>query len=113
MDGEFSGVAYAHASADPKETLLGEDKIDLVLLTKLDKTLSLPERKKRAKAILHCDQADAADESDESDANPGDSGDGEKERKSQATVLVEMVIFIATVFVAYVYVWRRGGLEWD
>jgi NADH-quinone oxidoreductase subunit A len=27
--------------------------------------------------------------------------------------LVEMVIFIATVFVAYVYVWRRGGLEWD
>lgn len=27
--------------------------------------------------------------------------------------LVEMVIFLATVFVAYVYVWRRGGLEWD
>ena len=27
--------------------------------------------------------------------------------------LVEMVIFIVTVFVAYVYVWRRGGLEWD
>jgi NADH-quinone oxidoreductase subunit A len=27
--------------------------------------------------------------------------------------LVEMVIFIATVFVAYAYVWRRGGLEWD
>ena len=27
--------------------------------------------------------------------------------------LVEMVIFIATVFVAFVYVWRRGGLEWD
>ena len=27
--------------------------------------------------------------------------------------LVEMVIFIATVFVAYIYVWRRGGLEWD
>ena len=27
--------------------------------------------------------------------------------------LVEMVIFIATVFVAYTYVWRRGGLEWD
>jgi NADH-quinone oxidoreductase subunit A len=24
-----------------------------------------------------------------------------------------MVIFIATVFVAYTYVWRRGGLEWD
>jgi NADH-quinone oxidoreductase subunit A len=27
--------------------------------------------------------------------------------------LVEMVLFIATVFVAYAYVWRRGGLEWD
>ncbi len=27
--------------------------------------------------------------------------------------LVEMVIFIATVFVAYVYVLRRGGLDWD
>ena len=27
--------------------------------------------------------------------------------------LVEMVVFIATVFVAYAYVWRRGGLEWD
>jgi NADH-quinone oxidoreductase subunit A len=27
--------------------------------------------------------------------------------------LVEMVLFIATVFVAYAYVWRRGGLEWE
>jgi len=27
--------------------------------------------------------------------------------------LVEMLLFIATVFVAYAYVWRRGGLEWD
>ena len=27
--------------------------------------------------------------------------------------LVEMLIFMATVFVAYGYVWRRGGLEWD
>jgi NADH-quinone oxidoreductase subunit A len=27
--------------------------------------------------------------------------------------LIEMVIFIATVFIAYAYVWRRGGLEWD
>ena len=26
---------------------------------------------------------------------------------------VEMVLFIGTVFVAYAYVWRRGGLEWD
>ena len=27
--------------------------------------------------------------------------------------LVEMVLFILTVFVAYAYVWKRGGLEWD
>ena len=27
--------------------------------------------------------------------------------------LIEMVLFIATIFVAYAYVWRRGGLEWD
>jgi len=27
--------------------------------------------------------------------------------------LVEMAIFIGLVFVAYVYVWRKGGLEWD
>ncbi|MCB0905999.1 MAG: NADH-quinone oxidoreductase subunit A [Nocardioidaceae bacterium] len=27
--------------------------------------------------------------------------------------LVEMFIFIVTVFVAYAYVWRRGGLDWD
>ena len=27
--------------------------------------------------------------------------------------LVEMALFMATVFVAYAYVWRRGGLEWD
>jgi NADH-quinone oxidoreductase subunit A len=27
--------------------------------------------------------------------------------------LVEMVLFILTLAVAYVYVWRRGGLEWD
>ncbi|MGH8836464.1 MAG: NADH-quinone oxidoreductase subunit A [Actinomycetes bacterium] len=27
--------------------------------------------------------------------------------------LVEMVLFILTVLVAYLYVWRRGGLEWD
>jgi NADH-quinone oxidoreductase subunit A len=26
--------------------------------------------------------------------------------------LVEMVLFIVPVFVAYVYVWRRGGLDW-
>jgi NADH-quinone oxidoreductase subunit A len=27
--------------------------------------------------------------------------------------LVEMVLFILAVFVAYAYVWRRGGLDWD
>ena len=27
--------------------------------------------------------------------------------------LVEMVLFIVPVLVAYVYVWRRGGLDWD
>jgi len=27
--------------------------------------------------------------------------------------LVEMGVFLATVFVAYAYVWRRGGLDWD
>ncbi|HNM96650.1 MAG TPA: NADH-quinone oxidoreductase subunit A [Marmoricola sp.] len=27
--------------------------------------------------------------------------------------LIEMVLFIIPVFVAYWYVWRRGGLEWD
>jgi NADH-quinone oxidoreductase subunit A len=26
---------------------------------------------------------------------------------------VEMVLFVIPVFVAYVYVWRRGGLDWD
>ena len=27
--------------------------------------------------------------------------------------LIEMVVFIATVLLAYAYVWRRGGLEWE
>ena len=27
--------------------------------------------------------------------------------------LIEMVVFIVTVFIAYAYVWRRGGLEWE
>ena len=30
-----------------------------------------------------------------------------------AFALVEMALFMATVFVAYAYVWRRGGLDWD
>jgi NADH-quinone oxidoreductase subunit A len=25
----------------------------------------------------------------------------------------EMILFIVTVFIAYAYVWRRGGLDWD
>jgi NADH-quinone oxidoreductase subunit A len=27
--------------------------------------------------------------------------------------LVEMVVFIGLVFVAYVYVWKKGGLDWS
>jgi NADH-quinone oxidoreductase subunit A len=27
--------------------------------------------------------------------------------------LVEIILFIVTVAVAYAYVWRRGGLDWD
>jgi NADH-quinone oxidoreductase subunit A len=27
--------------------------------------------------------------------------------------LIEMGVFIALVFVAYVYVWRKGGLDWS
>jgi NADH-quinone oxidoreductase subunit A len=27
--------------------------------------------------------------------------------------LVEMVVFIGLVFVAYLYVWREGGLDWN
>jgi len=26
---------------------------------------------------------------------------------------VEMVLFIGAVFIAFAYVWRRGGLDWD
>ena len=27
--------------------------------------------------------------------------------------LIEMIVFIAILGVAYVYIWGRGGLEWD
>jgi NADH-quinone oxidoreductase subunit A len=27
--------------------------------------------------------------------------------------LIEMVTFVITVLIAYAYVWRRGGLDWD
>ena len=30
-----------------------------------------------------------------------------------AFALIEMLLFMLTVFVAYAYVWRRGGLTWD
>ncbi|UNB49900.1 NADH-quinone oxidoreductase subunit A [Mycolicibacterium sp. YH-1] len=30
-----------------------------------------------------------------------------------AFALAEMAMFTLTVFVAYAYVWRRGGLSWD
>ncbi|MGL5406944.1 MAG: NADH-quinone oxidoreductase subunit A [Propionibacteriaceae bacterium] len=30
-----------------------------------------------------------------------------------AFALIEMILFVLTCFVAYVYVWRRGGLDWD
>jgi len=27
--------------------------------------------------------------------------------------LVEMLLFIASLFVGYIYVWKKGALEWD
>ncbi len=27
--------------------------------------------------------------------------------------LVEMVLFIGLVFVAYIYIWKKGGFDWD
>ncbi len=27
--------------------------------------------------------------------------------------LIETAVFVALLFVAFIYVWRRGGLEWD
>ena len=26
---------------------------------------------------------------------------------------IEIIMFVVTVFAAYAYVWRRGGLDWD
>ncbi len=34
-------------------------------------------------------------------------------QKLGAFGLVEMVTFVVTVLIAYAYIWRRGGLEWD
>jgi NADH-quinone oxidoreductase subunit A len=27
-------------------------------------------------------------------------------------VLVEVIVFVALLFVAFIYVWRRGALDW-
>jgi NADH-quinone oxidoreductase subunit A len=32
---------------------------------------------------------------------------------SQAFELIEMVIFIAILFVGYIYVWKKGALNWE
>ena len=34
-------------------------------------------------------------------------------QKMGVFALVEMALFILTVFIAYMYVYRRGGLNWD
>ena len=34
-------------------------------------------------------------------------------QKLGAFGLVEMVTFVVIVLIAYAYIWRRGGLEWD
>lgn len=34
-------------------------------------------------------------------------------QKMGVFALVEMALFIGAVFVAYIYVFRRGGLDWD
>jgi len=38
---------------------------------------------------------------------------GGRVRQPGAVALVEMLLFMVVVFVAYAYVWRRGGLNWD
>jgi len=35
------------------------------------------------------------------------------ERFSVKFYVVEMGVFIALVFVAYVYIWQKGGLDWE
>jgi NADH-quinone oxidoreductase subunit A len=27
--------------------------------------------------------------------------------------IVEMGLFVAILFVGYIYIWKKGGLEWD
>ncbi|SNV24838.1 NAD(P)H-quinone oxidoreductase subunit 3 [Dermatophilus congolensis] len=27
--------------------------------------------------------------------------------------LIEIVLFVASILITYVFIWRRGGLEWD
>ncbi|MFI6939156.1 NADH-quinone oxidoreductase subunit A [Streptomyces sp. NPDC050418] len=43
----------------------------------------------------------------------GQSGVNQPFEPMAVFLLVEMLLFVLTVFVAYAYVWRRGGLEWD
>ena len=41
------------------------------------------------------------------------SGEGTSHVIRLDTDTGEMVAFVITVLVAYAYIWRRGGLEWD
>ena len=41
------------------------------------------------------------------DGNPGTGGPG------MGFLLAEMLVFLAILFVGYVYVWKRGALQWD
>lgn len=40
------------------------------------------------------------------DTQPGTSGTG-------LFPLIEMFVFVVILFVGYIYVWKKGGLEWD
>jgi NADH-quinone oxidoreductase subunit A len=40
------------------------------------------------------------------DMQPGTSGTG-------LFPLIEMFVFVVILFVGYIYVWKKGGLEWD
>jgi len=43
---------------------------------------------------------------------PGVSGNPKGRPKRKPLALAETIVFIALLFVAFVYVWRRGALEW-
>jgi len=40
-------------------------------------------------------------------------GAGAASGPTMGFLLVEMLVFIAILFVGYVYVWKRGAFEWD